>query len=113
MFCSRLFRCGLFVLGIRHQRTDSGCPWQNGRVERFFGTLKVKLDLWQVGKQAALDYSLGEFRFWYNHVRLHQNLDGRTPAEAWAGVDVFAKKPKGEFWFEAWNGLLQGYYLLR
>ena len=113
VFCSRLFRCGLLVLGIRHQRTDPGCPWQNGRVERFFGTLKAKLNLWQVGSLAALNCSLGEFRFWYNHVRPHQHLDGCTPAEVWAGVDRLTKEPKGEFWFEAWDGLLQGYYLRR
>ncbi|NIP27488.1 MAG: DDE-type integrase/transposase/recombinase, partial [Phycisphaerae bacterium] len=43
VFTSRLFRFGLWLLGIKHQRTDKGCPWMNGRVERFFGTLKQKL----------------------------------------------------------------------
>ena len=41
---SRLFRFVLFLLGIRHQRTDLHCPRQNGRVERFFGTLKHSLN---------------------------------------------------------------------
>ena len=113
VFCSRLFRGVLALLGIRHQRTDPGCPWQNGRIERFFGTLKAKLDGWQVDTLAALHVSLGEFRFWYNHVRPHQNLNGRTPAEAWSGTDVFAGKPETEYWFEAWDGLLQGFYLRR
>jgi len=40
VFTSRVFRAALLLLGIRHQRTDLHCPWQNGRVERFFGTLK-------------------------------------------------------------------------
>ena len=31
IFTSRLFRRGLKLLGIRHQLTDPGCPWQNGR----------------------------------------------------------------------------------
>ncbi|MFO8024492.1 DDE-type integrase/transposase/recombinase, partial [Thiohalophilus sp.] len=51
IFTSRLFRFGLWWLGIRHQKTDKGCPWMNGRVERFFGTLKQKLDLWEVDNQ--------------------------------------------------------------
>lgn len=40
VFTSRLFRFGLSWLNIKHQKVDKGCPWQNGRVERFFGTLK-------------------------------------------------------------------------
>ena len=44
IFTSRIFRRGLKLLGIRHQLTDPGCPWQNGRIERLFGTLKQKLD---------------------------------------------------------------------
>lgn len=38
VFTSRLFRLALFIFGIRNQTTDLHCPWQNGRVERFFGT---------------------------------------------------------------------------
>ena len=112
-FTSRVFRLSLFVLGIRHQRTDPGCPWQNGRVERFFGTLKQKLDSLAVDSLDALNSALTEFRFFYNHVRPHQNLDGRTPAEAWTGIDPYTAKFKKEYWFETWDGLLTGYYLRR
>lgn len=111
VFTSRLFRFGLWLLGIKQQRTDIGCPWINGRVERFFGTLKKKLSQWEVDSLEQLNNALVPFRFWYNHVRPHQNLDGRTPAEVWAGVDVYTAKPKKEAWFEAWDGLLTGYYL--
>lgn len=113
IFMSRAFRFALFLLGIRHQRTDAGCPWQNGRVERFFGTLKEKLDRLAVDSFEALNQALGEFRFFYNHVRPHQNLDGKTPAEVWAGVDPFTARVREEYWFEAWDGLLRGYYLRR
>jgi transposase InsO family protein len=113
VFASTAFRLALALLGIRHQRTDPGCPWQNGRVERFFGTLKATLDRLAVTSFEALNGALTEFRFFYNHVRPHQNLGGRTPAEAWADVDPFAHRPKHEYWFEAWGGLLCGYYLLR
>jgi transposase InsO family protein len=40
VFTSRLFRSAFKALGIRPQRSDKHCPWQNGRIERFFGTFK-------------------------------------------------------------------------
>lgn len=113
IFTSRVFRLTLFLLGIRHQTTDLHCPWQNGRVERFFGTLKGGLDRLAVTSFDALNSALGEFRFFYNHVRPHQNLAGATPAEAWAGVDLHTARFRQEYWFEAWDELLQGYYLRR
>ena len=113
IFTSHVFRSALFLLGIRHQRTDLHCPWQNGRVERFFGSLKASLDQLAVLSFDALGDALIEFRFFYNHVRTHQNLGGATPAEAWAGVDPRKTRFKREYWFEAWGGLLTGYYLQR
>jgi putative transposase len=111
IFTSRIFRRGLKLLGIRHQLTDPGCPWQNGRIERLFGTLKNKLDQWTVAGIEQLNRDLNTFQHWYNHVRPHQNLEGRTPAEAWNGIAPYATKPKQEQWFEAWEGLLTGYRL--
>jgi transposase InsO family protein len=113
IFTSRVFRLALFLLGIRHQKSDLHCPWQNGRVERFFGTLKEKLDQLAVESFDALNGALTEYRFFYNHVRPHQNLGGVTPAEAWAGVNPYTTRFKQEYWFEAWDGLLAGYYLRR
>lgn len=110
-FTSRLFSIGLWLLGIRHQKIDKACPWMNGRVERFFGTLKEKLNHWEVDSLEQLNGALGQFRFWYNHVRPHQHLDGRTPAEVWQHQDIFNNQPKQEVFFEAWDGLLAGYYL--
>lgn len=109
IFTSRKFRLGLKKLGIRHQLTDPGCPWQNGRIERLFGTLKDKLDQWQVAGIAQLNRDLDAFHYWYNHIRPHQNLNGMTPAEAWRGIDPYTKSLKEERWFEAWGGLLMGY----
>ena len=78
-----------------------------------FGTLKERLNQWEVAGFAALNHSLSEFRFFYNHVRPHQHLGGATPAEIWARVDPYVGPVKQEYWFEAWDGLLQGYYLRR
>ena len=108
VFTSRLFRFGLWMLGIRHQRTEIACPWQNGKVERFFGTLKQKLNQWEVASAGELIHSLHLFRFWYNHVRPHDYLDGATPAELWSGSKGNPNRAK---WFEAWDGLLTGYWL--
>ena len=105
IFTSRVFRLTLILLGIHHQTTDLHCPWQNGRVERFFGTLKESLDQLAVTSLDALNSALGEFRFFYNRVRPHQNLAGATPAEAWAGGDPHTVRFKQECWFEAWDGL--------
>ncbi len=85
-FTSRLFCTLLKLTSIHHQRSELHCPWQNGRIERLFETLKQKLDQWEVVSFAALDASLVEFGFFYNFVRPHQHLQGRTSHEAWHGI---------------------------
>jgi hypothetical protein len=82
-------------------------------VERFFGTLKGKLDRWQVDSLEQLAHALGDFRVWYNHVRPHRHLGCRTPAEAWVGIDPYAAAPKSASFFSAWDGMLTGFYLRR
>jgi putative transposase len=90
---SRRFRLGLWMLGIRQQRIDPGCPWQNGRVERFIGTVKRELRQEVLTSSHEFDGRLTHIRQWYNHDRPHDHLQGRTPAEVWAGIDVFASRP--------------------
>ncbi|MGH8352194.1 MAG: integrase core domain-containing protein [Pseudomonas sp.] len=111
VFTGRVFGTALRLAGIRQQLSDLGCPWQNGRIERLFGTLKSKLDRWRVLDRKQLRAALGQFTFWYNSVRPHQNLNGLTPLEAWRGIDPYRRAPQREEWFEAWDGLLQGYHL--
>ena len=113
VFTSRLFAFGLRWLGISHQRSDPGCPWMNGRIERLFGTLKGKLDRWMVGNINELNVALRQFSIWYNHVRPHQHLGGQTPVEAWDGLDPHVQVPKQVQCFTAWDGLLTGFYLRR
>ncbi|MBL1140426.1 MAG: transposase [Proteobacteria bacterium] len=111
IFSSRLFRFGLWLLQIKHQRIERACPWQNGRIERLFGTLKEKLNVWEVDSLKSLNHSLHLFQFWYNHIRPHQNLNGLTPAEVWRGKVDFYRSNKSLHWFNEWEGLLTGYYL--
>lgn len=109
VFVSRLFRFGLWILGIKHQRTEKCCPWMNGKVERFFGTLKNRLQYHLIENSQTLGSDIALFRCWYNHVRPHQHLNGRTPAEVWA-----KKQPNSQGknrYFYAWGGALTGFYL--
>jgi transposase InsO family protein len=81
-FNSKLIKFGLWFLGIEKQTIDKHSPWQNGRIERFFGTLKSTIQ--QLPKsftnETELPYLLHSFEWWYNEIRLHQNLNGKTPA---------------------------------
>jgi hypothetical protein len=109
-FISRLFRFALFWLGIRHQRTEPMAPWQNGRIERFFGTFKNRIRSWiaEGGNVEKLYQELDVFRYWYNHIRPHQNLDGFTPGEAWDGHEEPKSRGQPRF-FEEWDGKLTGF----
>jgi putative transposase len=95
-----VFRATLALLGVRQQFTQLHCPWQNGRIERFWRTLKETLGTRPVRFQQglrviqeqmrfasieAVQSVLSEFRDFYNHSRPHQSLAGRTPAMVWSG----------------------------
>jgi putative transposase len=112
-FTSLVFTSALRCLGITHQRSAVGCPWQNGRIERFFGTLKQVLNQWSVQNGTQLQQSLYAFRDWYCTVRPHANLNGATPDEAWRDIDPYRNVPKKIEWFDAWDGLLSGYRIKR
>jgi putative transposase len=108
-FRSWLWRFALALLGIRAQRTRAYSPWENGRIERFFGTLKRSL------RTAAdrgypledLGIEMARFRAWYNFLRPHHHLDGRTPADAWEGRTV--RVGGGRKLYQEWGGALRGF----
>ena len=108
VFCSKLMMFVLVLLGVKHQRSEPGCPWQNGRIERLFLTLKQTIPLESMLKtRDEVDICLQHFRLWYNHIRPHQHLSGITPAEAWSGK---AANKKGiAYYFNV--GPLQGFYI--
>lgn len=112
-FTGRVFTSGLKLLGIEHQRIDLHCPWQNGRIERLFGTLKDKLRQIVLADGKAINLFLCDFQRWYNEIRPHQNLQGRTPLEAWNNVDPFhaPSEPKEVRFVEGWGGLLSGFHI--
>lgn len=107
VFTSFLFRTHLKLLRIKHQLTEVDCPWMNGRVERFFGTLKKSIKHIVI-KSPELDTRLMEFRFYYNYVRPHQNPKGKTASEVWnKRLNDYKKSPQEII---LWQGVLAGYY---
>jgi transposase InsO family protein len=110
VFTSRLFKTTLNLFRIKHQRSDIACPWQNGRVERLIGTFKEKISKLFITDQHHLAQLLPDFIFWYNAVRPHQHLGGKTPLETWHRVNVFQKPYQHRHHFEAWDELLTGEY---
>lgn len=113
MFTGKLWKAAFKWAGVRHERIRVASPWENGRVERFFGTLKPLLRKLTLTSPMQLQGALDEFGAFYNHVRVHQSLGGLTPAEAWRGetfVDVRRRVGQGQ-WVQACGGLLVGYRL--
>jgi transposase InsO family protein len=108
VFASDAFRSALAAAGIRHKRSEIAKPWQNGRIERLFLTLKEKLNRVIPTDGAALNRLLDAFLFWYNAVRPHQHLFGLTPMEAWRGIDPYTRAPESAQHFVEWDGLLRG-----
>ena len=98
---------------VKRRFSEPGKPWQNGRIERFFGTLKAELRHYVVNDQKHLLQSMAGFQFWYNVTRAHQHLHGWTPMEAWSGIDPHRLPPKSIEKFEAWDGRLKGMVLRR
>ena len=116
IFTSWVFTTFLKLVGIQHQRIKTCAPWQNGRIERLFGTLKPLLRQLVIPTKAALQSALEEFTLFYNHARPHQNLDGLTPAQKWNGLgksDLMQTPPKRTVLVTALDGLLVGYYTRR
>jgi putative transposase len=108
-FNSWWLKSGLKLLGIKKQTSDVASPWQNGRIERFFGTFKSRTTQLDFHGCTTLHSELATYRMWYNHIRTHQNVGGRTPAEVWRGKSN--QHPEQAQWFSAWHGVLCGYYV--
>ena len=72
---------------IRTLYIDPGCPWQNGKEERFNGTVRDEcLNLHFFASFAEALVRLEAFRNHYNTDRPHSRLDYKTPAafkQAW------------------------------
>ena len=111
VFTSKLMKTVLYVLGIKHQTTKIASPWQNGKIERLFGTMKQAFTDLVFPTSQSLEEGLKEFRFFYNHVRLHQHLGYNTPANVWDTKPMSTSKTHREIiYYEGLCGNVAGYY---
>ena len=121
VFNSFVFKSFLHLAGIQKQTTNVHSPWQNGRMERLFGTLKPVLRQLRISGKVQLQNALDEFRVFYNHCRPHLNLNNETPAQVWhqQANKSKRKQPKRKVvgnenhepvFVQAFDGLLHGVY---
>ncbi|MCY7297494.1 integrase core domain-containing protein [Alteromonas sp. a30] len=112
VFKSQLFQSIIKLIGVKQQFSEIACPWMNGRIERKIGTFKERINKLTIDNQLHLEHLLPDYIYWYNVVRPHSHLDGRTPMEVWQQVDVFKTGYKHAKHFEKWGGLLTGVELI-
>lgn len=69
--------------GIIHTLAPVRTPQENGKVERYHGTLRREAELPKTGTVQEYSALLEEFRRYYNRDRPHCSLDYRTPYDAY------------------------------
>ena len=76
---------------------EPGKPWQNGKEERFNGTVRDEcLNMHQFHSVAEACVRLSAFRHHYNHERPHSRLSYLTPQEfktAWFEAQAKLRDP--------------------
>ena len=121
VFNSFVFKSFLHLAGIQKQTTNVHSPWQNGRMERLFGTLKPVLRQLRISGKVQLQNALDEFRVFYNHCRPHLNLNNEAPAQMWHQQanknkhkqprrKVLGNENHEPVFVQAFDGLLHGVY---
>ena len=68
-------------LGITVIRSRPGCPQDNGGHERMHRDMREDLQASPAGSLAAQQRACDKWRHEFNHVRPHEALKGKTPAE--------------------------------
>jgi putative transposase len=74
-------------LGIRVLRSRPGCPQDNGGHERMHSDVRADVQAHPAVTRAEQQRLIDRWRQEFNHVRPHQALDGKTPAELYKVVD--------------------------
>ena len=81
-YVSRAFRRALRLVGVRHSRTRPYRPQTNGKVERWIRTvLSESLYLQVFTSSDHRRRALDRFSAWYNELRPHLGIGGRTPRQ--------------------------------
>jgi putative transposase len=76
------------ALGIRLVRSRVGCPQDNGAHERMHRDIAGELEAFPAESRAAQQRRCDQWRQEFNHIRPHQALGGRAPA------DLYVKSPR-------------------
>jgi transposase InsO family protein len=70
----------LIEIGIKHSYTRPYRPQTNGKVERFWRTIKDDLlDSTSFNDIEELKEKIFEYMIYYNEIRPHQSLSGKSP----------------------------------
>ena len=96
-FIAKDFKQFIRLTGLTHVRTSPYYPQSNGKMERWYGTLKgerYRLAAPQTFEEACR--VVAAFFEHYNEVRLHSALGYITPADKLAGLDtvIFAERDR-------------------
>jgi putative transposase len=72
------------ALGVRIVRSRPGCPQDNGGHERMHRDVAADVQRFPQADRIAEQRALSRWRQEFNHVRPHEALGGKTPAELYA-----------------------------
>lgn len=117
-FTAKAFRELMKKEGVRHIRTSVRHPQSNGKIERFFQSLKYEfMSFFFLRNRKQVDRLLKEYLNYYNQYRLHEAIDGQAPDARYYNK-VIPKPPKDAKRIRApieevhfGNGLLKAYQL--
>lgn len=70
-------------LGVRHERIDKGCPYQNGAHERMHEELKAETTRPPAYSLRGQQILFDDFVKTYNNVRPHEGIGQHLPCDLW------------------------------
>lgn len=93
-FTSKEFKRFIYNFKIDHRKGKIRSPFSNGKIERFFGSLKRDiLKLTPVLAVDRLTSLLKDYQIYYNQYRPHQSLLGSTPENVYTHNRIFSIRP--------------------
>ena len=108
LFHDHRWQANLRILEIKQIKSIPYTPVSHPFVERLIGTIRREyLDRIFFWNTQGLERKLGGFLHYYNHTRVHQSLDGDTPAEVSGGHQPQPAKLNNYSWISDCNGLFQ------
>jgi transposase InsO family protein len=95
-------------LGIRIVRSRLACPQDNGGHERMHRDISQEVQVLPANTKALQQRVLDRWRQEFNHVRPHEALDGKTPAEVYTSATK-APTPRPEVSYPPGSTLVKVY----